>query len=302
MYFSGLLVGLLTNVLKTGVTLLAIWLLWKVHQGKRGGRKAPLRALARTEYGPTGQILWWGLLACVVSELSCGIEIYILFGPNATLKFVHSYSSAVGAALLLYGTLMALDCRVFHYFDESRACAFLGVCKSCPKREGRTCKFHATFFWVLCFLVAMAVPILCIPVQELVADPATIALPSESLNGFFDREVVPLLQRFIPHWRQGTLCFVVPKAMTLAEFRHIPIASIVFGVAALVLSLGRRREKLSFFLACLAVGPLMYAYMEAALFTFVPHVYFSALGHETLEILGLAALRSVLYEVLRSDR
>jgi len=302
MYLGGFLVGIFSiGILKIGVMFLSVWLLWKIQQGRSGRPKANLRVLARAEHGVTGKFLFWGLFAFFISELTCGIEVYILLGPNAPLRLAHSFSSALGAALLLYGILMAFDHRVLYYFDESHPCVLFPVCKSCPRRTGQACKFHPTFFWSLCFLVLIAVPLFFIPVRELIADPTVIALPSKSLNGFFDQEVVPLLERYLPHWKQESMYFVIPKEMTLVEFRYIPIASIAFGVSALVLSFSKKRANLSFMLACFSAGPLMYAYLEATLFNMIPQVYLGSLGHEIAEILGLVVLRSILYELLRGS-
>ena len=299
MYFGSFLVVLLTGgVVKPAVMLLSAWLLWSVYRGRSGRPTATLRALAGRDHAVTGRFLFWGLLAFVVSELVCGIEVYVLLRPSVPLGLVHSYSSAVGAALILYGTVTAFDRRALHYFDESRPCLLVGICKGCPRREGQSCRFHPAFFWGVCLLILTAMPLLAVPVRDLLADPAEVALPFPSLNAFFDNQVVPGIRRYLPQWDPRTLRYAIPSQTFLAEFRHLPVVTIVLGLAGLGMSFVRRRQKLAFLLVCLAAGPLMYAYLEAAVYVLIPQAHLGSLGHETAEVLGLLLLRSVLRQVL----
>ena len=299
MYFGGFLIGTLSvGVLKTAVMILSIVLLGQVVLGRRGSARSGVSLIASEGYRRIGALLLVGLGSFVLSELTCATEIYVLYRPTAALRMVHSYASALGAALLVYATALALDRRALHYFDESKHCAFIGLCRGCPRREGRSCRLHGLFFWALAFLTVMAVPLLWIPVRDFVVDPAGVALSSTSLNAFFDEKLAPMLTRTLPHWSVESLKFTIPSAMSLAEFRVIPAASIALGVAAMALSFVRRWDYVAFALACLAAGPLAYAYLEAAIYQLLPHVYLGSLGHEIAELIGLLLLRSVLHEVL----
>ena len=98
------------------------------------------------------------------------------------------------------------------------------------------------------------------------------------------------------------MCFAIPREMHLADFRHLPIAAVVLNLAAIGLSFNRKREKLSLLLACLALGPLLFAYLEAAVYVLIPYVYVGAFGHEAAEFVGLVLLKNVLCQVLANDQ
>lgn len=303
MYLGAFLAGLFSIVVfKISVMILLGWLLWRVGVGVADRKGASLQALGRAEYGVAGKFMFWGLLSFFVSEVTCGIEVYILLGPNPYFRLAHSFSSAVGAGLLIYGLFVMLDRRALHYFDEGRACFLIPICKDCPKRNGKDCKFHPAYFWGMCIMVLAGVPLLFIPVRELVADPAVTALPFDSLNNFFDEKIVPFMQRWLPHWRKETMYFVLPKELTLAEFRIVPIASMLLGTGAVVLSFWKKYARISFLLACLSAGPLAYAYLEAVCYHIIPQVYLGSIAHEVAELLGLVLLRSVLYNAVGSDQ
>lgn len=303
MYLGAFLAGFFSiGLFKTSVMILSILLLVKVGLGSIGWKRASLRALGRAEYGTAGKFIFCGILSFVVSELTCGLEVYILLAPHPCMRLAHSISSALGAGLLMYGVFVMFDRRALHYFDQGRACFLIPICKDCPRRNRESCKFHAGYFWGMCFVVLAAIPLLFIPVRELVADPADIALPYESLNTFFDEKVVPLMKSVFGHWEKESMYFVLPRELTLAEFRYIPLASIVLGIGAIVLSFGKRYARVSFLLACLSAGPLAYGYLEAVCYHIIPQVYIGSIAHELAELLGLISLWSVLSHTAGADQ
>jgi hypothetical protein len=302
-YLGAFVLGLLSvGILKPMVTLLAAWLLGRVCAAGRAARKPPLGALASPAHAEARVALAAGLAAFLVSELTCAVEIYILLEPHRILRPVHAYSSALGAALLLYGVALALDGQVIHYFSTARPCVFTRSCGVCTLRAGGACKYRHAFVWGLCLVAVMAVPVLFAPVHELLADPAAVALPFPTVNAAFDQKAVPFLEACLPRWTPERMIFSVPREMTLAEFRHIPLVAAVLALAAVALSSVRKWERAAFLVACLAAGGLAYSYLEVAVYALIPHVYIGQLGHETAEILGLALLWCVLHELFRRDQ
>ncbi|OIP30286.1 MAG: hypothetical protein AUK47_25505 [Deltaproteobacteria bacterium CG2_30_63_29] len=291
MYFGGFLLGLLSvGVMKTGVTLVTIWLIWRFAGALRGDpRKLP--GLVGEPHREAGRAMVLGLFLFLLSELTCAVELYILYISHPLLRMFHSYASGIGAGLIFWGVFLALDSRVLHYLNQDKPCCSLDVCGGCSLRVGLPCNFHGTWRWFLVFLILLCLPPMFLPVHDLVADPAAVALPFDSWNAFFDKTAAGWLESVIPHWTQAQLYFVIPSNMALVDWRHLPLLALVLSLGAFATSF-RVAPRRSIQLAVCAVGVVGFSYMEGIAYGFIPQVYVGSLAHETTELLGLVLLNS----------
>jgi hypothetical protein len=296
---GGFLMGTLSiGVGKTAVMIYTGVLLLRVLSALRARASARWPGLGEPAERASAQLLLWGLLAFGLSELTCGVEIYLVKAPLAYLRVVHSAASAVGAGLLLYAVLRLIDRRVLHVLDESGPCVAETHCKGCPRRSRGRCRFRPAIGWLLGFMAVMAVPLLFAPVAALTADPTAVPVPFEGLRTFFDESIVPAFQAMMPEWTPAELYFVIPEEMSFVEFRVLPLCGAALALTALGLLLFTRADRLAFLLTCLAAGALGFAYLEAVVYLIIPWVYVGSLGHEVAELFGLVLLTASLDQLV----
>ncbi|HYW80374.1 MAG TPA: hypothetical protein VE890_12390, partial [Thermoguttaceae bacterium] len=94
MDLGAVLMGLLTAlVVKVAVIgLMAVLLVRLLRISHLRTEKLWLRI--PSEHRPRLRVLSWGLILFALSELACGMEIYVLSGSNAVLACLHSLASA----------------------------------------------------------------------------------------------------------------------------------------------------------------------------------------------------------------
>lgn len=275
------LISLVTvGVVKLAVMTIAGGLLVKLYGTVYGTRTRRLWLLLPDARVPEIRWLWWALLLFAVSELTCGVEIWVLFRSSATLGIIHSFSSALGMGLFVFAAYAYLDKKLFGF--AARACIGNRICRSCPVREGAACNYRSLLQLVASFVGLAAVPPLFASTAELSAEPRKYLLPFPSLNAWYDDRFSPWLQSVYPGNDPSGVAYSIPSAVQIVDFRVLP--AIVLGLSVIAIALlQRRREKSAVLVQAFAVGVLAYAYCELVLYRATGDVLLGSLAHEVVE-------------------
>ena len=106
---SALLALFTALIVKVAVFIMAGWLLVRVYRSSYGVQPHKLWLLLPDESRPEIRVLWWSLVLFGISELTCGVEIYVLFRSSPILTGLHSVTSGLGMALFGLGMYMHLN-------------------------------------------------------------------------------------------------------------------------------------------------------------------------------------------------
>lgn len=276
---SALMAVLVAVVVKGAVMGLSGWLIVRVYRAASSPPPRRLWLLLPEEDRPEVRILWWALVLFFVSELTCGIEIYVLFRSNALLAAIHAGASAAGMGLFSLGILRLLDRRLFKFAEP--ACLANRICRGCTLREPAGCRFRVALLLAATFASLAALAPMFASTERMYADPRRYALPFESWNRWYDGLAVPWLAAHLPNYRPGAAYFL-PEAMLVIEFRLLPLVSLALSLLAIA---RLRRGQVSEGARTLSVsaGVLCYSLFELVLYRGTGDVILGSLGHEAAE-------------------
>ena len=105
------------------------------------------------------RILIWGLILFAVSELACGVEIYVVTRSNALLACLHSITSFAAMGLTAVGLLQLFDWKYLHFVDTASPCIAVKTCGECTKRQSGVCRFSALLPIAAGLLILMSLPV-----------------------------------------------------------------------------------------------------------------------------------------------
>lgn len=230
--------------------------------------------------------LTWGLVFFFASEITCGIEVYILSRSSAITSSLHSLTSATAMALTAIGVFRLFDRKLFHLVDTSSACVALKTCGTCSKRAHGRCTFRPAMTIAAMLLLVAPLPILFASTTRLYADPRPYALPLASWNRWYDGVVVPFLNAHFTNVSTDWSAFFLPKTMLVIEYRIFPLVAVAMTAVSIVLFL-RDRENAAITMLLAASGVAAYSYFEAAIYAMTNDALFGSLAHEIGEFLFL---------------
>lgn len=282
-------------VFKAAVMGLGGWLLLRLYRVRRPAEGRRLWLLVPQAEQPSLRVLWWSLVFFAASELSCGIEVYVLMQSNQWLTGFHALVSATGMALFALGAYQLLDARVIRF--GRTGCAINRFCRGCTIEQPEGCKLRTLMLLLGTLLVLAALPPLFASTAELHAIPQRYLLPFPQLNGWYDGTVVPWIQATFPGTESTGSAYFLPTSMLFLEFRVIPLAGMglaLAGVAALLLG----RDRLGPKLLLLAAGPLAYTYFELVVYVVIGEVILGSLAHEVGEFWFMLATVEFLRRTL----
>lgn len=280
MDFGAALIALATGVLVKGaVMILAARLVARVFRAIHSRPPKRPWLLVPREHRADLRVLFWALVLFAVSELTCGVEVYVLSRSSAVLASIHAVTSALGMGLFALGLYLHADRAVLRF--GSRACVGNRICRGCTFVAPAGCRYRVVLVLVGSFVVLATVPPFFAPVERMVADMRGYAVPLPEVEAWWEQTVIPWLEQLDSYDRTGT-AFYLPSEELFIEYRAVPALALVLAMAATVL-LHRRREKLGIRLLVFAIGLSSYTYFELVLYRVTGDVLIGTLGHEIVE-------------------
>lgn len=268
-------------VVKVAVMALSAWLLWKLRGATHPKTPKRLWLLLPRQDLPEVRMLWWALFLFFVSELTCGVEVYVLLRATPVLTTAHAATSAAGMALFAVGFYRFLDNRLFHF--AAPRCLARRICLGCSVAQPEGCKFSTVLMLSSAFVALAALVPLFASTEPMVADPTRYVLPFPTINSWYDGTAVPWLAANIPGYQKDGAAYVIPRAMFVVELRVIPWAAFLFGAAGVWFAL-RRAVARAAHSVVLGVGVLAYVYFELVLYRGTGEALLGSLLHEVGEL------------------
>ena len=292
MDLGAILLALLTGlVVKTAVMVVSAWLVVKLYRATWSPPPRRLWILLPEGARPEARVLWWALLFFFVAELTCGIEIYILFESSGIMSGTHAIASGVGMGLFSLGLLMFVDDKIIGY--AGTRCAVNRICRGCTIARPDGCKMRLLLMLGATLLVMAALFVFFMPTARMNADMSRYTLPFESLNAWFDGTVDPWLRAHFADYQPSGTAYFLPESMLVLEFRILPSVAAVCAVVGIALLRGRR-EVVGLRWVAFAAGLVAYVYFEVALYPATGDVLIGSLGHEVAELWFLLATVELL--------
>lgn len=286
-----LLIGL---VVKVAVLILGARLLLAMSRAQRDRPPARLWMMLPQSGAPEIRLIWWSLVLFYVSELTCGIEVYVLFRSNPWISSVHALTSATGMGLFALGIYRWFDRTVLRF--RERGCTLNRICKGCTIGSTGECRFRAVLLAGAAFVALAAIFPVFVSTERLNADPTRYLLPFESLNAWYDTSVVPWLIANMPGYEPSGIAYFIHEAVMVVEFRVLPAIALLLSVGGfLAIRAGREAEGLH--VVIFAAGWLSYSYFEMVLYAATDDVLIGSLGHEVAEFWFLVGLALFLRTV-----
>ena len=285
----GLLTALIVKVMVMGVTAVLLLRLLKVsHWGTE-----KLWLLIPQQHRARFRVLSWGLVLFAVSELACGIEIYVITRSNALLACLHSITSSVAMGLTGIGLFQIFDWKYLHLADTTSPCIAIATCQECTKRQPGGCRYRSLLCLIAALLVLMTLPVFFAPTEQLDADPGFYALPIESLNDWYD-EMLAKRQRANPSGTAADMSsFHLPEEMLFLEFRLLPVLTALLAAASVACFLGKK-EDLGLAVLFFALGNQAYVFFEVMIYGLTQKPIFGFFLHECGELFFLVMVGNLL--------
>lgn len=292
MALGAALLGLvIVYVVKIAVIVVAARLLLRVYRAAYTRPPGRLWLLLPEEDLPEVRVLWWSLLLFAASELTCGVEVYILLRSSRVLGAAHAFTSAAGMGLFAVGLFAFLDRKLLAW--RARGCIGNRLCDGCPALAGKPCRYHALLQLGTTFVALAAIPPLFAPTSDLAAEPRRYLLPFPALNRWFDDSFVPWAQSLVPSYDPSGAAYYIRGSTLVIEYRVLPLVAL--GLAVVAIATARAgREARAVRLALFAAGVLAYSYFELCLYTVTGDALLGSLGHEVVEFWFLIATAEFL--------
>ena len=282
MHLGAILIALFTAIAVKGtVMVLAGYILFRVFR-----TTSPRPLTRRWLHVPNEnlrefRILRWSLVLFFVAELACGLEIYVLMESLAALACLHGVASGLAMGLFALGMYLYSERTLIRYGDSR--CLANRICHGCTIAETEGCKMRRTILLLGAFVALATLPPLAAPAETMYADMNAYVLPVDSVNEWFDQDVVPWLESNVAAYDPSARNYFISGAELVVEFRLLPMAALLLSVAA-VLLVWIRREAAGMGFMAFAVGMLGYVYLEIALYAATREALIGSLGHEVSEL------------------
>lgn len=287
---AALLALFVALVVKVPVMALSAWLLWSIERGRRLGDRERLWVLLPDSPLAEVRALRAGLVLFALSELTCGIEVYVLARSSALLSGVHAVLSAAGMAAFALGALLWADARLLRW--GAPGCLMnRALCRGCTVREAQGCKLRPLHGHAAAFIALAALAPLFAPTERMPADPRRWALPLDSWSRWYDGVAVPWLRA--RGYETGGAAFHLPESMLILEWRVTPLVALALAALAFALVRARREARAQQVLA-VAAGLLAYSYLELVLYAATRDPIIGSLGHEVAELWFLLCTAELL--------
>ncbi|MBI5516209.1 MAG: hypothetical protein HY909_20660 [Deltaproteobacteria bacterium] len=292
MNFGAALVALgLALVLKVAVMVLGARLLVKVFRARHGAPPRRPWLLVPRRNTPEVRLLTWALVLFYVTELTCGIEIYVIFRSSPWLSSIHSVASGVGMALFALGLFEHLDRELLRFGQPS--CLVNRVCRGCTLAEPEGCRMSALLLLLAGFVALAALPPFLASTEPMIADPRRWLLPFPALNAWYDHSFIPWVRSLLPGMDPTGGAYVIREVVNVLEFRVLPAAALVAAVGGVAL-LRRGSHRAGLRLTLAAAGVLAYVYLELITFRIHGDALAGGVMHEVAELWFLVVVAEYL--------
>jgi len=296
---AALMALLISAGVKLGVLILGGRLVLRLYRARSPERPARLWILLPDRDAREIRVLWWSLVLFFASELTCGVEVYVLFQSNDYLSGFHGVVSATAMGLFALGLYLLFDGHIMRY--GGKGCGMNAFCRGCTIRGDEGCKYTHLIVLAATFVALAAVYPMFVSTDRLVADTSRYILPFESLNAWYEQAIVPWLQQNVHNYDPTGHAYFIRESTMILEFRVLPAIAVVAAVAAIVL-LRTRRERAGVEVLAFAAGFLCYPYFELVLYKTTDDVILGSLGHEVGEFWFLLAAAELLRVTFASQR
>lgn len=247
------------------------------------------------------RILSWGLILFAVSELACGIEIYVITRSNALLACLHSITSSVGMGLTAIGLFQIFDWKYFHFVDTTSPCIAMNTCEECTKRRSGVCQYRPLLSMAAALLMLMALPVFFVSTERLHADPGLYVLPFEPLNNWYEEMLARRQTAGVAGTPADLSGFYLPEEMLFLEFRVLPILAVLLAAASIACFLGKK-EDWGIGMLLFAVGNQAYVYFEVMIYGLTRKPIFGFFLHECGELFFLLMVSNLLPRMFPKPR
>ncbi len=293
MDLGAVLIGLLTAmIVKVAVvvsTAVLLVRLLKVSHSDAG----QLWLLIPREHRPRFRVLSGGLALFAASELTCGIEVYVISGSNAILACLHSITSAAGMGLTAVGLLKIFDWKYFHLVDTSSPCIAARTCETCTKRQSGICRYRPLLCTMAALLMLVTVPVFFVSTERIDAHPGLYVLPFESLNEWYDDLIATRREANAAADPVDMTAFYLPEEMLSLEFRILPVLGVLLAGVSIACFLGNREDE-GITMLLFAAGSQAYVYFEVMIYGITRRPILGFFLHECGEVLFLVMVGILL--------
>ena len=278
---AGLLAILTSFLVKGAVMALSAVLLTRVWRAAHAPAPRRLWLLVPESERGDARVLAWALALFAASELTCGVEVYVLTRSNAWVDGVHGLLSASGMALFALGLYRVLDRKVIRFAGPE--CAAKRLCGVCTVQRPEGCKLRLTLLLGASFVVLASLFVLLAPTTRMEADLHRFALPFPAVNAWHDRVVVPWLAAHVAGYEPTGKAYFFPESVFVLELRVLPlVAAALASFATAELARGRLARGMDALL--LGAGTLGYVLFELVLYRGTGDLLLGSLGHEVGEL------------------
>lgn len=291
---AALLALLTAYLVKTAVLAFTGWLVLRVYQAAYGAPPRRPWLLLPAEDTKETRVLWWSLVLFAASELTCGVELYVLLRSSPWISGAHALVSAAGMGLFAVGMFMLVDRKVLRWSQPG--CSLKKLCRTCTVQQAEGCKLSPLFSMTATFTALAALPPLFAPTARMVADTRRYMLPFPRLNAWYDAVAVPFLRSVYPPFDPKGAAFYLPESMLVLEWRVLPALSFLLCVGVLVLA-RRRAHVAAARLFAFAAGVLGYVYFELTVYRVTGDALLGSLAHEVAELWFLLAIAELLRRI-----
>lgn len=272
---------------KIPIMIFSAYLLVKMFKSKYNRPLAKPWLLIPQDQRENYNFIYYSLIFFFLSELSCGVETYILMQSNVYGRIFHGITSAVGMGLFSVGSFMIFNDKILHY--GKKKCVLNQICKGCTIEEPPGCKFHSSILFILVFILLATIPPFFAPVSIMYANPLKFILPFESINQWYDHTLIPFLKSQDPNYKTIGVAFFLPELAQIVENRIFPLISFFFATWGIIgfMRLPYDKKIFPLKLSSFAFGFLSYTYFELILNRMTNDLFIGALGHELGEFFFL---------------
>ncbi len=273
---------------KLWVTSISIWIVYQLGRATAPrGRRRHWVSIPDDQRGYL-RIIWYSCVLFLISEITCGIEVWILLESSDPLTAIHSLASGLAIGLFAFGIFGYLDDNYFHLARRGK-CFVASTCDKCTLGSSDRCKLGTIFQLLILFVPLAAVPPLLVSTAPNEVDLSQYQLPFESWNQWFDTSVVPWIYSVYPDYDPTGKDFTMPVIQQVMDFRVVPGLALVMGLVAIGL-IRACRYSFGLRLGAAAMGVLSFSYLELIIYRTSTLVLLGALEHEVSELWFLIVL------------
>jgi len=300
MELGATLMALLVFVVVKGTVIgFSVWFVWRLRGSLREPPPRRPWLLVSRQSLPDVRLLWWGLALFLVSELTCGVEIYVIMHSSRVLSAIHSVTSAAGMGVFALGLFRFLDQKSLHF--GSSECALGRICHGCTVGRPAGCKLSRVLALAAAWVGLAALAPLVSPTAEMVAQPQDYELPLPALNHWYDATLTPWLVAHVPGYLPDHAPYVITSEMLVMELRIIPAVALAIGAVAVGYAL-RRSVVRAARLATFGAGVVIYSCFELVVYRGTGNTLVGSLGHELAELWFLLITAELLRRSFPSGR